>query len=236
MTNLTIIPIELLDTVALTDNLPQNALVRGQVGTIVEILAPDVYEVEFSDDDGQTYAMLTLHANQLMRLYYFPINATIAPDNLHIPFDITAMTHIHQNGQGNNFAGDQVNGNKIGTQISGPAVGIVSGDNAQVHDNTFTQINNATTAELLALIAQLRQTTTQLPKDIQEDLTIDLDDIETEIQKPADQRSLPKLKKRLGALIATIGIATAPIAASTDFANTALDLGSKLGIELPTAP
>ena len=27
---------------------------------MVEILAPDVYEVEFSDDDGQTYAELAL--------------------------------------------------------------------------------------------------------------------------------------------------------------------------------
>ena len=44
----------------------------GQVGTIVEELAPDVYEVEFSDNDGQTYAMLPLKSEQLIRLYFAP--------------------------------------------------------------------------------------------------------------------------------------------------------------------
>jgi internalin A len=116
--------------------------------------------------------------------------------------------------------------------FNGPMSGVIASDHATVENSTFTQTNNATTAELLNLIAQMRQTATQLPTDIQEDLTIDLDDLETEIQKPEDQRSLPKLKKRLGALIAAVGIAATPIAASTDFANTTLDLGSKLGIEL----
>lgn len=43
-----------------TEDLPDRKLKRGEVGTVVEILAPDVYEVEFSDDDGQTYAELAL--------------------------------------------------------------------------------------------------------------------------------------------------------------------------------
>ena len=62
--------IQLLDVVALTEDLPERGLVRGQVGTIVELLAPEVYEVEFSDDDGRTYALLPLRANQLMILHY----------------------------------------------------------------------------------------------------------------------------------------------------------------------
>ena len=61
---------QLLDVVALTVDLPENQLVRGQVGTIVESLAPDVFEVEFSDDDGQAYAMVALRADQLMALHY----------------------------------------------------------------------------------------------------------------------------------------------------------------------
>jgi Domain of unknown function (DUF4926) len=64
--------LQLLDVVALREDLPQHNLLAGQVGTIVEILAPDVYEVEFSDDDGQTYAMLSLHRPQLLRLNYQP--------------------------------------------------------------------------------------------------------------------------------------------------------------------
>ncbi len=59
-----------LDVVALTTDLADCGLVRGQVGTVVEQLGPDVYEVEFSDDDGRTYAQLPLRAEQLMVLHY----------------------------------------------------------------------------------------------------------------------------------------------------------------------
>jgi hypothetical protein len=38
----------------------------------VENLAPGLYEVEFIDDSGQTYASLALRANQLMRLHHKP--------------------------------------------------------------------------------------------------------------------------------------------------------------------
>jgi Domain of unknown function (DUF4926) len=65
-------PIQLLDVAALTEDLPQRGLMRGQVGTVVEALAPDVFEVEFSDDDGRTYASLALRADQLMILHYRP--------------------------------------------------------------------------------------------------------------------------------------------------------------------
>ena len=67
--------LKLLDVVALTENLPEYSLYRGQVGTIVEILGPDVYEVEFSDDEGQAYAMQSLHADQLMELHYHFLKA-----------------------------------------------------------------------------------------------------------------------------------------------------------------
>lgn len=62
--------LKLLDVVALTVDLPDPRLVRGQVGTIVETLGPDAFEVEFSDDDGQAYAMVALRADQLMVLHY----------------------------------------------------------------------------------------------------------------------------------------------------------------------
>ena len=64
-----------MDVVALTDDLPQRGLVRGQVGTIVESLAPDVFEVEFCDNDGRAYAMLALKARQLMLLHHEPVEA-----------------------------------------------------------------------------------------------------------------------------------------------------------------
>ena len=64
--------LQLLDVVALTEDLPEHGLYRGQVGTVVEILAPDVFEVEFSDNEGRTYAELALRADQLLILRYEP--------------------------------------------------------------------------------------------------------------------------------------------------------------------
>ncbi len=61
-----------LSVVALVEALPEKELRRGQVGTIVENLAPGVYEVEFSDDAGRTYASVALTADHLMRLYHEP--------------------------------------------------------------------------------------------------------------------------------------------------------------------
>jgi hypothetical protein len=48
-------------------------LYRGQVGTVVESLAPDVFEVEFSDNEGRTYASLALEAEQLLVLHHEPV-------------------------------------------------------------------------------------------------------------------------------------------------------------------
>ena len=46
-------PTKLLDVVALTADLPDYNLWRGQVGTVVEILAGgSAFEVEFSDREG----------------------------------------------------------------------------------------------------------------------------------------------------------------------------------------
>ena len=67
--------IQLLDVVALTVDLPKRGLRRGQVGTVVEVLDTGVFEVEFSDNDGRTYATLALRAIQLIALHYQPLEA-----------------------------------------------------------------------------------------------------------------------------------------------------------------
>ena len=66
--------IEMLSVVALLEDLPEKRLVRGQVGTVVENWTPGVYEVDFCDDNGKTYAMVALKAEQLMRLHHEPVN------------------------------------------------------------------------------------------------------------------------------------------------------------------
>ncbi|MGH9660908.1 MAG: DUF4926 domain-containing protein [Bryobacteraceae bacterium] len=62
--------LEALSVVALLQDLPEQGLVRGQVGTVVEDLAPGVYEVEFCDDHGRTYAMASLKTEQLLQLHH----------------------------------------------------------------------------------------------------------------------------------------------------------------------
>ena len=64
--------VELLSVVALLEEIPSCALHRGQVGTIVERLAEGVYEVEFSDDEGRTYATAALRPDQLLPLRHEP--------------------------------------------------------------------------------------------------------------------------------------------------------------------
>ncbi len=77
-------PIKLLDVVALTVDLPEYNLWRGQVGTVVEILADgSAFEVEFSDREGRTYESLGLRLDQIMVLHYEPL--TVPPSSASEP-------------------------------------------------------------------------------------------------------------------------------------------------------
>lgn len=67
--------IGLFDVVALVEEIPDRGLVRGQVGTVVEVLNPGVFEVEFCDNNGRTYAMLPVKTDQMMVLHHEPVSA-----------------------------------------------------------------------------------------------------------------------------------------------------------------
>ncbi len=64
-----------LDVVALLTDIPEQGLVRGQVGTVVERLTDNAFEVEFIDDEGQTYAELALTSDQLLVLHHRRVRA-----------------------------------------------------------------------------------------------------------------------------------------------------------------
>ena len=64
---------QLLDVVALVEDLPEEKLVRGQVGTVVELLDDQHFEIEFSDDHGRTYALVSLVVPQLLVLHHAPV-------------------------------------------------------------------------------------------------------------------------------------------------------------------
>jgi hypothetical protein len=71
--------IDRLAVVVLTEDLPEFGVVRGQVGTVVEFLAPEVYEVEFSDHTGEAYAMASIAASKLMLLKHEPVGKPTWP-------------------------------------------------------------------------------------------------------------------------------------------------------------
>src|SRR5215510_1985574 len=60
--------IKLLDVVALTTDVPQHNLHRGEIGAVVECYTDGSYDVEFVAQDGYTYALVTLQMDQLIPL------------------------------------------------------------------------------------------------------------------------------------------------------------------------
>lgn len=79
--------VNLLDVVALTVDLPEYNLYRGQVGTVVELLAGGAaFEVEFSDAcgglclrNGRTYESIGLRPEQFMVLHFEPVSPDSVP-------------------------------------------------------------------------------------------------------------------------------------------------------------
>jgi len=64
--------IPILAVVALLEDLPDRGLTRGQIGTVVEHLERDSEQallVEFSDEQGRTYAIIDLRPDQLVVLH-----------------------------------------------------------------------------------------------------------------------------------------------------------------------
>ena len=54
-----------LDVVVLNEDLPMHGLKQGDLGTVVEIYAPDAVEVEFVTASGRTQALVTLQASAI---------------------------------------------------------------------------------------------------------------------------------------------------------------------------
>ena len=68
-------PIQQLDVVALTVDVPTEGLTAGNVGVIVHVYDPTTFEVEFVDEQGRTYALTTLRTEQFLKLRYEPAAA-----------------------------------------------------------------------------------------------------------------------------------------------------------------
>jgi hypothetical protein len=67
--------VKLLDVVALLVDKPAQGLAAGHVGTVVEVFSPAVFEVEFLDPTGHTFALTELKRNELLLLKHEPVAA-----------------------------------------------------------------------------------------------------------------------------------------------------------------
>ena len=59
---------KLLDTVALLEDRPEDGLVSGQVGTVVEVYPAGAFEVEFLDSQGRTIGVVTMKRSEFLVL------------------------------------------------------------------------------------------------------------------------------------------------------------------------
>ena len=57
-----------LDTMVLTRDIPDDGLRRGDLGASVEVYGPDAFEVEFVAASGRTQALVTLSEGDLRRV------------------------------------------------------------------------------------------------------------------------------------------------------------------------
>ncbi|WP_293352419.1 MULTISPECIES: COR domain-containing protein [unclassified Microcoleus] len=140
---------------------------------------------------------------------------------LNISIDGKKMTQTSP--QNNNFSGAQIGSVAIANEVK---------DSAQQTSSGGIQINNADTAEIFKLISSMRETAMQFPEDSRDDIIIDIQDVETEINKPKDQWDRPRLKKCLKGIVAGAAAIGVGIAGAVDLANSAIDLGEKVGIEI----
>jgi internalin A len=129
--------------------------------------------------------------------------------------------------QNNNFPGAQIGSVAIAKEVK---------DSAQQTASGGIHIENANTVEILKLISSMRETAMQFPEDVRDDIIIDIQDVETEINKPKDQWDRPRLKKCLKGIAAGVAAIGVGMAGAVDLANKAIDVGNKLGIEIQLPP
>lgn len=61
---------KILDIIALLTDIPGKKLIKGQVGTIVEYLDNNIYEVEFCNKQGETISVLPIDEKSMLLLHY----------------------------------------------------------------------------------------------------------------------------------------------------------------------
>jgi hypothetical protein len=85
---------ELFDTVELLVDLPEQGIRQGAVGAIVHCYSDNTYEVEFTNEDGETLALCTLSPDQFVVVWraktkkWVPIAEQIGALISHLPEEV----------------------------------------------------------------------------------------------------------------------------------------------------
>lgn len=140
------------------------------------------------------------------------------------------------------MTGDQPN-----ISINADNIGIASMSGGTIESGAIVagQYNEGSSdlEDLLKLIALMKEAVPFFPEEKQEDLTIELDDMETEVKKPKDKRRVKKIKNCLTALATAGTVAIASLTAANEgfeqietFVDNANTLANKFDIELAIPP
>jgi len=69
---------ELFDVIEVIADIPEHQLYAGMQGTVVVVHSEDAYEVEFTDEAGETLALLALHPHQFIVVWSAGLPVSIA--------------------------------------------------------------------------------------------------------------------------------------------------------------
>ncbi|GEM_PF-285991 len=97
--------VKLFDMVALVVDLPEYNLRRGQVGTVVEYLAPNIFEVEFNDQEGQVYESLALSTDKFVLLRRKPAKETNGKILVKLLVDAEVVAYFKKQAHGQDYQG-----------------------------------------------------------------------------------------------------------------------------------
>ncbi|MBD2387426.1 hypothetical protein [Cylindrospermum sp. FACHB-282] len=105
-------------------------------------------------------------------------------------------------------------------------------NNASQTASDFSQNICQNINEINNLISSLREIAQTFPEAQREEAIVHLDDLQEDIKLTIPEKQKPRIKARIGALLALTGIVGAAVAGTVDFSNNVLELSNKLGFPI----
>ncbi|WP_353929294.1 hypothetical protein WJM97_13305 [Okeanomitos corallinicola TIOX110] len=102
-------------------------------------------------------------------------------------------------------------------------------DNASQTASDFSQNIGQNIDEINKLINSLREIAQTFPDAQREQAIVHLEDLQEDIHITIPEKRNPRIKARIGALLALVGVIGGTVATAVDFSNNVLELSNKLG-------